>query len=203
MFKQISMQQLKHKAMVTSKLDLIKHPDYLVLILWIVPHQILQQLVLLLCKLVVQFCVPGYLDRHLLFEFMVDALNHLCEWPLSKNPQYFISVMDVVAHFHSIVTFLVIKSLLDLTFPQDFYRGAANVVLASPVDWDFAVVEDVVLFGLQRFDFGYLVGVEVLFELGEVVFYLVRESTAFLVELRRSTNFVFFRIASLWVDGLV
>lgn len=57
--KQVGVEELEHKAVVLSELELIEHSDQLVLVCWILLHDVRQILSFLVSKLVVHLCISG------------------------------------------------------------------------------------------------------------------------------------------------
>lgn len=81
MLEQVGVEELKDKAVMIAEVSLVNHPNDVVLILWILLHDVLKVLSLLVGKLVVHLRVSCDLDGKDLFggRFVVLALNYLSE----------------------------------------------------------------------------------------------------------------------------
>lgn len=63
--KQVGMKQFKNETMMLSKVSLIDHPYYIMLVIWILLHYVFQILSFLIGKLVIHFRIPRNLDGEL------------------------------------------------------------------------------------------------------------------------------------------
>ena len=63
MLKEIGMQQLKHEAVVFSEVGLVHHANNVVLVVWVLLHDVSQVLSFFMGKLVVHLCVSSDFHR--------------------------------------------------------------------------------------------------------------------------------------------
>ena len=116
MLKQIRVQQFEDKALMLTERALVKHSDDVVLVVWILLHDVTKILGFFMSELMIHLCVTRDLQRQdrFIFLFMVSALDHLSKGAFAQNFHYFISIRDVLANLHSVVAFEVIKHWVSL-----------------------------------------------------------------------------------------
>ena len=88
------------------------HPDNIVRVIGVLPHQQLKQVSLIFGEFVVEFRVPIDFDRYLLLGLMVHCLDHLCEGAFAQDALNFEAEVDVVARLYFQVALLVIHCFL-------------------------------------------------------------------------------------------
>ena len=108
MFKQISVEEFEHKALVLSEEDALVHSDNVVRVIWVFYHQELEKLRLLLGKLVVNLSVSVDFDGHMKASLVVDAADHLGKAAFAEHFDYFKAVQDLVFTLKDVVAILII-----------------------------------------------------------------------------------------------
>ena len=97
-----------------SEVDMLVHPHYIMLIVFVLFHQVLQKLRFLFCKFMVHFSVSIYFYRHIVACLVIEAANHLCKATLSKYLEDLKSIKDLVTSFNNEVTFFIIAFAFSL-----------------------------------------------------------------------------------------
>ena len=97
-----------------SEVDMLVHPYYIMLIVFVLFHQELQKLRFLFCEFMVHFSVSIYFDRHIFACLVIEAAHHLCKAALSKYLEDLKSIKDLVTSFNDEVTFFIIAFTFSL-----------------------------------------------------------------------------------------
>jgi hypothetical protein len=116
MFEQVGVEQFKNKAVVLPKEGLIHHSDDVVLVLWVLLHNVPQILSFFMSKLMVHLCISGDLHGiNWLFRiFVVLTLDHLSEGAFAKNLHDLVSVGDMLSDLNLEITFKIVKDWISL-----------------------------------------------------------------------------------------
>jgi hypothetical protein len=85
MFKEISVQEFEYEALMLTEIALVEHPDEVVLVVWVLLHDVAQVLSFLVGKLVIHLGVSSNLERQnwLVLLFVISDLDDLCKRPFS------------------------------------------------------------------------------------------------------------------------
>ena len=111
MLEQICVEEFEHKAVMLSEVTLVQHSDDVVLVQWVLLHDVVQILGLLVGELVIHLSIPSDLNsiNGLLWVLMVFALHNLCKGTLSKYPHNFIPISNMLSNLDLKVALKVIK----------------------------------------------------------------------------------------------
>lgn len=110
---EISVQYLKDKAMVVSKVKLIDQSNDVVRVVRVLLHEKIEKLALAIREFVIYICVPRDFYRYLLLGLVIETSNNLCKRTLAKNFKYLVPVHQMVPKQNIIIAFLIVQLLLD------------------------------------------------------------------------------------------
>ena len=97
-----------------SEVDMLVHPHYIMLIVFVLFHQVLQKLRFLFCKFMVHFSVSIYFYCYIVACLVIQTANYLCKATLSKYLEDLKPIKDLVASFNDEVAFFIIAFAFSL-----------------------------------------------------------------------------------------
>ena len=134
MFIQINAKQLKRDNQMFPKNQIVLHPDYIVLVIWVILLQMLQYLQFYSRLVLKLLFVPDELNRHYLLSLVVLALEGLAKTALAEEFYNLKPVAYVVLHYHVVVTPLVVITKVMLIIRVALY------FLSPPTDVPYLFV---------------------------------------------------------------
>ena len=108
-----------------SKMDMLVHPHYIVLIVFVFLHQKFKKFCLLFSKLMINFCVAVNFDCNVISSLVIKTANNLRKATFTQDLKYFESVKDLVSSLNDEVAFFVIA--LTFAFCLTAYCSFYNI----------------------------------------------------------------------------
>lgn len=100
MLEQVLIQEFKDKYLMIAPPEVLQHPNYVVLVIWILLHQLFKYLRFCLSKFVVDFSVSVNLQCHALLLLVVVSTHYLGKASLAQDTLDLESVQNVVTWLH-------------------------------------------------------------------------------------------------------